>query len=68
MAFNTKLGVAVMNWAWRGIKVYFCGWFYSFCCGDSGKLRNESTPTLLDKDAGGLDNDSPKTSAKLQPH
>ena len=53
MTFNTKLCVSVMNWAWQGIKVYWCARFYSFCCGESGKPTKESTPMSLNQDAGG---------------
>ena len=53
MASNTKLGVAVMNWAWQGIKVYWCGWFYSFCCRKSGETTKESAPKSFNQDAGG---------------
>jgi hypothetical protein len=55
MTLNTNLCVAVINWAWRGIKAYCSAWFYSLCCGGSGKLSEERSPASLNHDAGNHD-------------
>jgi hypothetical protein len=53
MTFNTKLRVAVVNWAWQGIKAYCCAWFYSFCCGGPGEASMEHSSMSLNQEAGG---------------